>query len=295
MDVEKAYRTWLLNAGSKNTQRAYQRAIADLREFAEKALDEVTQADAEEFAAHLRERELSAATVNARLAACSSFYKFVLTRYAPGELDGNPFAVVRRAKVQRFGKSRALSYAQTQQLLAQPDRSTEQGARDYALILFFVLTGRRASELLNLHWSDISGGDTYHWIGKRGTERTDPLPKPVWIAIKIYLQKAGRWNLIAAHHPVFTSVSTHAGSLSTEWFNRTVKRYAHEAGLSDWITTHALRHTAARLRYEAGGDVLSISLQLAHSDIRTTQIYLGSIVHQDEAWQAIYEDLSSSE
>lgn len=44
-------------------------------------------------------------------------------------------------------------------LLSVPDRTTSQGARDYALLMFLYNSGARASEAVNLRVRDIAVGD----------------------------------------------------------------------------------------------------------------------------------------
>lgn len=289
MNFTELKRTWLTSYSSENTRRAYEKALDELAVFVEKAFDAITRADAERFAARLREQGLTESTVNLRLAACSSFYEYGMSRYTRivngrehGAFDYNPFARVKRAKVQKYGGSTPLEPEQVSRLLEQPDRATERGARDYAMLLFGVLTGRRANEICQLRWGDIENGEFYHWRGKGAVERRDTLPAPIWAAIQTYIQLSAREMRIGL--PVFSSERYPDKPLSTSWFNSMVKQYSAAASLPEWVHAHTLRHTATALRRRCGADILEISRLLGHADIRTTQIYISTMTAYDDGW-----------
>ncbi len=299
--VEQARRTWLASFSSSHTRRAYDRAVADFEEVVQKPLDEATRADAERFAADLRRQGVSESTINLKLSACSSFYEFGRNRFTiiedgreRGVFEFNPFSRVKRARVEKYGKASPLAVYQAQRLLAQPDRTTERGARDYAMLLMAILTGRRNHEICQLRWRDVESAGFYQWRGKGGKERRDTLPAPVWAAIQTYLQVAGRLTSLQADDPVFTSERYTHKPLSTSWFNSMVKDHAQAAGLPEGVHAHTLRHTAAALRDESGSSVLEISRLLGHADLRTTQIYLNTMRAEDEQWAAAWALLESS-
>lgn len=299
MNFGELKRVWLASCTSQNTARAYGKSLDDMQAFVGKSFDAVTRADAERFAASLRESGLAESSVNLRLAACSSFYDYGIERYTQieegkerGAFNFNPFSRVKRARVQKYGKSAPLEVKQITRLLDQPDRRTMRGARDYAMLLFAILTGRRANEMCQLRWRDIENGEFYHWLGKGSVERRDTLPAPVWAAIQTYLQIAGRD--LKDDDPVFTSERYTDKPLSTTWFNSMVKQYAIDAGLPAWIHTHTLRHTAAALRRHAGSDILEISRLLGHADVRTTQVYISTMTAADDGWQAAWQLVQNS-
>jgi integrase/recombinase XerD len=67
----------------------------------------------------------------------------------------------------------------------------------------------------------------------------------------------------------------HPRALSSSFVNRIVKKCARRAGLR-WreVHTHTLRHTAAMLRRELGGDLQELQEFLNHSSLAITQIYV---------------------
>jgi site-specific recombinase XerD len=262
--------------------------------------DEVGGSDVAEWANELARKGLADATVAARLAAISSFYQFCMTTYtdAGGQplTRHNPVAIVERPRVEKYGNSRPLTIEQLRDLLGVIDRSTIQGMRDYAMILIAVYTGRRSAEVRGLRIANIqhfsNGQLRYCWKGKRGKMRWDDLPAPVYQAMQLYLEAAGRGGLgLGLGEPMFIAHNGHDVScrpLCSEFFNQMVKGYAKAAGLPEWVHTHTLRHTASALRLSAGRSVLEISRLLGHSSLQVTQIYIEAMTgFEDDGWQDV--------
>ena len=111
-------------------------------------------------------REPSSATVGARIACLSSYYRFLIRMNIT---TTNPSDALERPRTVQ-AVARGLSADDVRRLLAVvPD--TVAGRRDRALLLTFVLTGRRRAEVIGLTAGDISiEGETafYSYRGKGG-------------------------------------------------------------------------------------------------------------------------------
>ena len=65
------------------------------------------------------------------------------------------------------------------------------------------------------------------------------------------------------------------------------RRYLRDAGLTPG-GLHLLRHTAAKLRREAGESVETVSRFLDHSSLAVTTVYLRGLEGEhDEGWPAV--------
>jgi integrase/recombinase XerD len=336
---QRAAEGWLGGRESPNTHRIYRAALQRLLGFCRpKGPSELSGSDLVAWQADLRRQGLAPATVNVNLAAISSFFRFCSLQYtlidpATGReaplATSNPAARPKRARVKPYRQVVHLDVDQVRALLRAPDRTTQQGLRDYALLKGYLMTGFRNTELRSLRWGDLQrdGNRMFcRWRGKGGKTDLVEFPWPVYHAIVDYLQAAGRWELepddyifvalsdaaerlpnVAAggrDGPLTTRsgclttrsgcLTTRSGCLTSAMVTRLVKKYARWAGLdATQITTHSLRHTAAMLRARLTDDVREIQQFLNHSHLNTTQIYLRHAGRRaDNLWMQV-EDLIS--
>ena len=193
-------------------------------------------------------------------------------------------------------RPRALSDLELSGLLARPDRRTTIGTRDRAILELLARAGLRRSELAGLQLSDAQergrqpdarrrtaiaprrGEQTALEIvvraSKRGRTRTVPLHAEAHDALR-------RWYAArppAASDALFVSLrqrrSATSERLSASAVGDVVFKHAAGAGVrDDRRTAHALRHTFCTMLAERSV-ALEVIRELAHVDIRTTQIYV---------------------
>ncbi len=227
-------------------------------------------------------REPSSTTVGARIACLSSYFRFLIRMNIA---TANPCDALERPKT-ISSPARGLTAEQIRQLLAVvPD--TVPGRRDRALLLTFVLTGRRRSEVIGLTAGDISlEGETafYSYRGKGGKRGRRELPKPAYEALRATLADIGLSlaAMDAAASIWQAGVGTRGVTSST--FYARFRRYLHLAGLQP-TGLHILRHTAAKLRRYAGSSIEAVSSFLDHSSLAVTSVYLRRLEGEmDSMW-----------
>ncbi len=184
--VEKGNRS-----GSKRTVESYSRMLWPF--FAERSLtpDRVKPADVLGWVHGIGKsgRTPSSTTIGARIACLSSFYRFLIRM---GLVTSNPCDAVERPRAVQ-SPARGYSAQEIRNLLAvTPD--TVAGRRDRALLLTFILTGRRRTEVIGLTAGDISvEGETafYAYRGKGGKRGRRELPRPAYEALCATLSDAG--------------------------------------------------------------------------------------------------------
>jgi site-specific recombinase XerD len=186
-------------------------------------------------------REPSSATVGARIACLSSYYRFLIRMNVA---TANPCDALERPRTTQ-AVVRGLSADDVRRVLAVvPD--TVAGRRDRALLLFFVLTGRRRSEVIGLTAGDITvEGDTafYSYRGKGGKRGRRELPRPAFEALLVTLADAGL--TLADMDPassLWQAAAGPRGVTSATYYNR-FRRYLRAAGLAP-TGLHVLRHSA---------------------------------------------------
>lgn len=182
------------------------------------------------------------------------------------------------AKLDRDHKKDYLTSRQVKEVLAGVDRSTEQGLRDYAILLLMVTGGLRTIEVSRADIADLrnAGDNTVLYIQGKGREEKEDFIKlsaPAEQAIRAYLKARGEKDEKA---PLFSSTSNNnrGARLTTRSVSGIVKTRLQQAGYdSSRLTAHSLRHTAVTLSLLAGKDIAEVQQFARHANIATTMIY----------------------
>jgi integrase/recombinase XerD len=228
------------------------------------------------FLNHLeRERNNSPRTLNARLAAVHSLFRFAALRH-PEHAD--VIARVLAVPAKRFDRAIVtyLSPEEIDALLAAPDHTRWIGRRDHALLTVAIQTGLRVSELTALRCQDVqlTTGPHVRTTGKGRKQRATPLTTKTVAALRAWLQeRRGQ-----PEDPAFPT--SRGGRLSRDAIALLVKKHTDAASRScttlsaKSVSPHVLRHTAAMNLLRAGVDSTVIALWLGHESVETTQIYI---------------------
>ena len=287
--VEKFFREYLptLRGMSVHTLRSYRDALILFLRFVsahcgrrleDLDLDVFTAEHVAQFLMSLEiERHNSIATRNTRLAALHTFARFLATE-SPEHLAemqrvlGLPF--------KRGARNAPIEYlesAEAEAVLAQIDRSTETGQRDYALFALMLNTGARVQEVLDIKLSDVRTEPPYQvrLHGKGGKVRICPIWASTATLMQALAQQTARDE--TTDGPLFTN--RRGGKLTRFGVRYLLNKYvaASTATASTLkekrIHPHSLRHTTAIYLLKAGVDFATISQWLGHSTLTTTMKY----------------------
>ena len=229
-----------------------------------------------DFFDHLeKERGNTARTRNVRLAAIRSFFRYVAMTEPAYALHCQQVLAIPQKRHQK----RAIDFLgreEIEALVSVPDSSTWIGRRDRTILLVFVQTGLRVSELTSLLRESVVLGPAAHirCEGKGRKRRCTPLRHDVEGALEAWLGEQ-RPDPRAHLFP-----SSRGGRLSSDAAQRLVKKHAATASeicpsfSEKNVTPHVLRHSAAMALLEQGVDRSVIALWLGHESVETTQIYL---------------------
>ncbi len=269
---------------SRNTQRSYRDTLRLLIPFAAEAhhtaVDRLAVLDlsaetVRRFLQHVEtRRRCGVRTRNQRLAAIHAFATFVGERCPElipwcGEIRAVPFKRYDRPGLCYLDKP------EMDALLAAPDRSTESGRRDHAVLLFLYNTGARASEVAAVTIGDLEerpdGSGSVRLLGKGAKTRYCPLWPTTIASLRGITQ--GR----NAGEPVFRN---RRRSASTRFVIRaTIARHLRQAATTcpslakKAVSPHVIRHTTATHLLRAGVDINTIRAWLGHVSIDTTNVY----------------------
>ena len=223
-----------------------------------------------------RDRHVSAATRNARLAAIHSLFAYASFRHPErAELIARVLAIP--TKNTRKVQVSYLNDAEVDALLAAPDPDSWTGQRDHAWLLLMITTGIRVAELVGLRHGDLSTRRPAHIVvtGKGRKQRITPLDKPTTATLTAWTR--------ANPEPPDAALFPARGRLrpmSSDAAAQRVTLHANNAAAtigslrSKNVTPHTPRHTCAMRMLASGIDVTTIALWLGHESPASTRHYL---------------------
>jgi integrase len=269
------------HSGSQRTRQTYAAILGSFREHLQQSgrdLDSdeaIISAQVQQWAAL---GDPAPATYNQRVTIVSSFYrhchKHRLLPDCPPDL-----ARVDRRKAQRYGDAQPIPQETIRAALAQIDRATLAGKRDYALLLLALTTGRRVAEVAALRWGNckLTGQTiTVTTVRAKGNKTMiDTLSPAAGRALLAWLHAYYGHTLAKQKKdaPLWVSLSTNG--TEGRALSETALKAISQARLG--VNFHALRHTFARSMEDAGAKVSEIQARLGHESLETTGRYLAAL------------------
>lgn len=277
------------NTLGKETKRAYVQAIKeffgkDLCNITIEDMQAVTPEMANKYAMNLLNNGLKRTSINRKLAALHSFYKF-LCRRSVGIMTYNPFdsdeGCIRFKNAQKnYIAKRALVTDEVKTMfdLAKMDNSII-GVRDLLVLELLATTGMRRAEVCEIKIGDIQltqGVYAINIVGKGNKERIIVASNEVMGIINKYMNMRGITFKDKDEYLLVSHANRKSGSgkVSTNMIYRIVKHYAELADIDpDTISPHTLRHTFATQCIGMGTPIQDVQQLMGHASINTTELY----------------------
>jgi len=208
---------------------------------------------------------LSSQSIETYCRGIKAFFGFLKRE---GFTDSNVIAKVKMPKVPEVVIP-TFSEKEIAKLLSQTNRGTNEGFRDYCLLLTLIDTGIRLSELASLQTDDIDyEQNLFRVMGKGLKERFVPFGRRVAKALMKYQMKY-------RPEPVGTDnfwLRRDGRPLLPRRIQKLVSAYGKKAGLKRCYS-HKLRHTSSVMYLRNGGDVFSLQKKLGHRSLVMTRHY----------------------
>ena len=277
------------NTLGKETKRAYVQAIKeffgkDLCNITIEDMQAVTPEMANNYAMNLLNNGLKRTSINRKLSALHSFYKF-LCRRSVGIMTYNPFdsdeGCIRFKNAQKnYIAKRALVADEVKTMfdLAKMDNSII-GVRDLLVLELLATTGMRRAEICEIKIGDIQltqGVYAINIVGKGNKERVIVASNEVMGIINKYMNMRGITMKDKDEYLLVSHANRKSGSgkVSTNMIYRIVKHYAELADIDpETISPHTLRHTFATQCIGMGTPIQDVQQLMGHASINTTELY----------------------
>jgi integrase/recombinase XerC len=255
------------------TAIAYKKDLDQFEEFFVKTIgdfnvDGINDKVVRNWVIELMDNKLTARTVNKKISALKSFYKYLLRHEVVKENNlVNVIVPKVRKKLPQFVEEKNLNHLLDDGYFGADFESL----RDKLILSLFYGSGIRLSELMHLKDADLNQTESLvKVLGKRNKERITPYPRSLNDLINQY--KTERRKLFGPTSQTLFVTST-GEPVYEKLIYRVVNKYLAQVTTIDQKSPHVLRHTFATHMLNHGADLNAVKEMLGHSNLSATQIY----------------------
>lgn len=259
---------------SSATIESYAKDLAEFQDFMEGQNPDASWTSAQsddvrEWVIYLLdEQRLAASSVNRKLSALRSFYKYLRRM---GRVSVNPMEKVTAPK-KRKPLPHFVRESEMDRLLelTKEDRSFV-GIRDRLVLMVFYETGIRRAELLGMTDASVDlAARQIKVTGKRNKQRIVPFGEELAREFEAYLN--AREELQGVKDPMLF-VNENGAAVTESQVSNLVKKYLSMVTTIEKKSPHVLRHSFATAMLNNHADLTSIQKLLGHESVATTEIY----------------------
>lgn len=267
LSLEKKY--------SHHTVVAYKKDLEQLQDYLfeeyELSVKEATYPLIRTWLSVLLDEDLNSQTINRKVAAVKSYYKFLLITQ---EIGHHPLSQHKSLKVSKKIQI-PFSKKEVEKILdATYDHTDFESVRDVLLIELFYVTGMRREELINLKIDDVNFfSKTIKILGKRNKERVVPLLLSIEERLKEYIKLREELSDDKVNELFITKKGI---KLYPGLVYRIIKLYFSRVSQKVKTSPHILRHSFATHLLDEGADLNAVKELLGHASLASTQVYTHS-------------------
>jgi len=273
----QAYQDYLVKEKNYSplTVRAYLDDILSFQDYLNQqsiTLEEVVYPNVRNWIVVLVENNVSTTSVNRKISALKSFYKFLLK---VKQITVNPLLKHKSLKTAKKVQI-PFSEKEMRDVFLDHDYVDDfESIRNRFILELFYTTGIRRAELINLKLNSINEiQKTIRVIGKRNKERIIPVLDCTLDLFKKY--KEQRDNLEQIKDIEMLILSKRGNKVSESFVYRLINDYFSTVSKKEKKSPHVLRHSFATHLLNNGADLNSVKELLGHASLSSTQIYTHS-------------------
>lgn len=217
----------------------------------------------------------NATSINRRLSALRSFYRFALARKL---VDKDPVHGVTGPKKGRPLPQFLKENEMDRLLDAESWTESFEDVRDRTIIMTFYETGIRLSELIGLDDSMVDFSNRQLKVtGKRNKQRVIPFGEELLAMLRDYMKCRGK-EVNLQSDALF--VSAKGQRMTTSQVREAVRKNLSKVCTLKKRTPHVLRHTFATAMLNNKAGIESVKKLLGHESLSTTEIYTHTTFEQ---------------
>lgn len=217
----------------------------------------------------------NATSINRRLSALRSFYRFALTRKL---VDKDPVHGVTGPKKGRPLPQFLKENEMDRLLDAESWTESFEDVRDCTVIMTFYETGIRLSELIGLDDSMVDFSNRQLKVtGKRNKQRVIPFGEELLVTLCDYMKRRDK-EVNRQSEALF--VSAKGQRMTSSQVREAVRKNLSKVCTLKKRTPHVLRHTFATAMLNNKAGIESVKKLLGHESLSTTEIYTHTTFEQ---------------
>jgi integrase/recombinase XerC len=239
-------------------------------------IGEITHSYVRSWLAFLNEKKLTAKSLNRKISALKSFFKFELRE---GRIISTPMGQVISPKSGRR-LPMFIKEEETREMVNMLDAATENWKMLNAklLVTVFYATGMRLSELIGLKEKQVDfAGKRIKILGKGNKERIVPVSAELLTMIKEYI-RLKRKDIGGEAEELL--VTEKGKKIYPKYAYLLVKQAMAETSTLDKKSPHVLRHSFATHLMNNGADLNAVKELLGHSSLAATQVYTHNTIQK---------------
>jgi integrase/recombinase XerD len=265
----------------KNDLRRYLKFLSNDLQI--QKLGGVTLQHIEKYLEELSAMDLSVSSIARNISSIRGFHEFAVVE---GMAEANPAELVELPKKAK-NLPEVLNPNEVSAIIDIPNRESDAGIRNAAILETLYATGMRVSELVNLELDNLIFEIGFiRVVGKGNKERLVPVGEVAQTALEHYIEVV-RPKFQSDENPQIAKnkvlLSQRGNPLSRMSIWNIVNDAAERAGIEKNVYPHIFRHSFATHLLEGGADLRAVQEMLGHSSIITTEIYTHvdrSLLHQ---------------